>query len=1100
MINKSAFDELRNHRLDYLKGLKITKLNVSLENVILGSGVLGVVFRGVYSNKVSDQTFDEYVAVKVLDPKFWDDNKVRSAFIEEAKKNWDIKKKVESSNVVKIFSVGDFTYDTESDVKVDVPLMVLRLYQGSVEKFRYSLSEMEKLKFLEDVVGGLAEVFDKCGYVHGDLHPGNIFFDNGDFVVGDFGFANVSNLGESPYIKKSGEKSAYVLSSSMPLIDFFFPDKDLGFDFKRSDVFSVGANLIYLFLDSPLSTKGRNYIYEFINKKKQKASYKKIRDEFMSVMPEELSFLEEIVDKSFNPDKNNVFNDVVEMNSYVEELFREHKINYKKDYFAETKKKFFIEKSIEEKKIGETNKKSIKSILKKNLLGITIAFLIYASGFIGILYYKNRMDKEQNNQPTIEEKKENETGVPTEEIVLPSIENLLEKNDIIYKNYSDFNKNVKYAFSSSGWNKILQEYNKNNKELFTENQKSILEIITNSILEDWEIGVDYDKKDESTFPNPVMLTDDFVVFKIIKGKEIKYLALNIPKDKNTVLTSIADKIYGINEKNADNQTTKPTTPTTPPTSTTIPTTTPTTPTQTTIEDQLKDFNLVEEKELKKYSGYSNILYSGFIELLNENEFTRIISKEDLNKIKRLVDSSLTNGEIEKGYLGGDFGSREVIKNMGLEYENAKLIIQIKTDKLSQKLCSFNIGTENLIKMKNLLLSKTYSFRPILDLVAGWGKDFYPGYYDQNYFVTAKELDTILRNNNISINELFDTNKQMVLEKIMNKFEFDGEADSFILIENNLVANIIGPDYNKYNLNLPILPGKSAILKQAIEKYKNPIVVPQKTEIQKTLEIFDSYQESLQNYPNYQNAIEVLLNADLNPLKSTLKDYYEEIINNKKLKTLLDVLMDSNSNNGELEYLVVNQGSNNLQIFFKDQQSKIYNGLLSLDITTTSNLYNYAVAVNYVDSIKNSWESNEWLSNPKTYVQGTKCLSFKPNNRVFYLNGFSTTSEDAPFIYNGKAYVSLRTVSEALLAATSEISYGDGYPYFYRLKYNNHTYDFYLGTNTIIKDGYKITLSSGITLAGRTQSGFYIPITWFSELFNLNLTLNSQIQMYNLFVP
>jgi hypothetical protein len=317
-----------------------------------------------------------------------------------------------------------------------------------------------------------------------------------------------------------------------------------------------------------------------------------------------------------------------------------------------------------------------------------------------------------------------------------------------------------------------------------------------------------------------------------------------------------------------------------------------------------------------------------------------------------------------------------------------------------------------------------------------GKNAFLEKYDKEYYVTAKEFDEIIKNNNFNLNELFDSNKRLVLEKIRNGNYSDGEvSNGFVLVGNNLIANIAGPDYKIYNLTLKMLPDKSLILKQAIENYKHPVVVPpQKSEIQKTIELFESCQESAENYPNYESALEVILDSDLFNLKSILPNYYSEIIGNSKLESILNILTDSNSENGELEYLVINQSSNkNIQVFFKDSKNKLYKGFLSLDSTTSNNFYNYAIAVNYVDSIKNSWQSYEWLSNPQSHVQGSRCLSFKENNKVFYLNGYSYEMQEAPFIYNGRTYLPLRLVAEALLAATSERSYADG-TYFYRLKY------------------------------------------------------------------
>ncbi|MEM2121967.1 MAG: protein kinase, partial [Candidatus Woesearchaeota archaeon] len=482
----------RKKRIDSLKNRVISNQQVLLKDEILGEGVLGIVLNGEYINRLPNTVLKQDVAVKILEPLLWEDPDAVRMFSDEAKKNWEIRKRVKSNNVVEPLLVSNFHVKEDSKI-ISVPFMVLPLYKGSVLKLKNSLSGMQKLKFLEDVVNGLAEVLEKSKYTHGDLHPGNILFDGTDFAIGDFGFANISELAGSPYIKKSEEKSAYVLASKMPFMDFFFPEKKLELDSKKKDVYSFGANVIYLFLEDidSVGTRQHYSIRDFIKDGKTKEGYKKIRKEFLSKMPQKLSFLEEILEKSFTPDKNIMFNDAIELRSTIRKLWNEYNISYDQDYFLEkTREKVIIEKRNEQKT-------KFREGLKKFLLGLTVTALVYLPIIFGVLHYKKQLEKENKEQTTeqTEQINQKEKDNKKENITILNIEDFLEKDDKIYLNYWDFNKSVKFAFSKARWNEIVGKYKTNNGELYTEKQKSLVNIITNSVLDDWEIGPDYNNKD-----------------------------------------------------------------------------------------------------------------------------------------------------------------------------------------------------------------------------------------------------------------------------------------------------------------------------------------------------------------------------------------------------------------------------------------------------------------------------------------------------------------------------------------------------------------------------------------------------------------------------
>jgi serine/threonine protein kinase len=182
--------------------MNIYNQEVFLKDEILGEGVLGIVLKGEYVNRLpGENVLKQDVAVKILEPNLWEDAEAIKMFSDEARKNWEIRQRVKSSNVIEPLLVSKFLIKEDSKI-ISVPFIVLPLYRGSILKLKDSLTNMQKLKFLEDVVNGLAEVLEKSRYTHGDLHPGNIFFDGNDFAIGDFGFASISQLEGSPYIKK----------------------------------------------------------------------------------------------------------------------------------------------------------------------------------------------------------------------------------------------------------------------------------------------------------------------------------------------------------------------------------------------------------------------------------------------------------------------------------------------------------------------------------------------------------------------------------------------------------------------------------------------------------------------------------------------------------------------------------------------------------------------------------------------------------------------------------------------------------------------------------------------------------------------------------
>jgi serine/threonine protein kinase len=345
----------------FLNNFEFSK-NVRSVGSCIGNGVLGVVYRGVYENYLQNETLTKDVAIKVLHPKFWNDPEGIKRFEQEAEKNWLFNYDTKNFNVVKVIEIGNSNIKDKSlDYQYTFPYMVLPLYKGTLFNRRYELNNKQKLKCLADIVNGLAGVLEKHNIFHGDIHPDNIFFDGENFIVGDFGFANLFET-ESP--KKVLERDYYIVKSHEILPHHFFPEPEWNFNFQETDVYGVGATLIYLFMD-PL------FLNDAILKDRKEENMKMLREEFMKTIPEEYKFLEEIINRSFTTNKKEIYSNVIELKKHLDTKLKEQELDKLLSLNNEIrigKKKYQIIEYMIKEKVEIINKNEKPRIEEGNLI------------------------------------------------------------------------------------------------------------------------------------------------------------------------------------------------------------------------------------------------------------------------------------------------------------------------------------------------------------------------------------------------------------------------------------------------------------------------------------------------------------------------------------------------------------------------------------------------------------------------------------------------------------------------------------------------------------------------------------------------------------
>ncbi len=273
-----------------IPGFKITEM--------IGEGAMARVFLAI------DEALDRKVALKVMNQSLAHDPTFRDRFLAEAK---DTAKFIHPG-IVSIYSTGvqDDNYYLvleylESGTLKERQRARLQFNRENNGKTGQLFSAQESLILLAQLADALAYAHSKK-VIHRDIKPANILFrSNGQAVLSDFGIAK--SVTENRELTMTG------YSVGTPA--YMSPEQKLGADIDtRSDLYSVGVVFYELLTGSkPYRTRTGNY-----------ADLRKELDAEVPQLPDELSYLQAILDKLLAKDPDKRFQSAGELLTAVEQI------------------------------------------------------------------------------------------------------------------------------------------------------------------------------------------------------------------------------------------------------------------------------------------------------------------------------------------------------------------------------------------------------------------------------------------------------------------------------------------------------------------------------------------------------------------------------------------------------------------------------------------------------------------------------------------------------------------------------------------------------------------------------------------------------------
>ncbi|QGJ69505.1 Hypothetical protein PBC10988_11870 [Planctomycetales bacterium 10988] len=183
----------------------------------LGSGASGVVFQGVH------QGLQREVAIKVLSPRGGDLEKQKKHFMEEAR----CMAQLEHPNLVPIYDVGEIG----GKLYLAMKLMHGDLRQYILDSGRFDTQTA--LNVLYHLAGGLHELHEQ-GIIHRDLSPANLFYEESNIRIGDFGF--ISDPTSDEGVKRGSVGTPAYMSPETIKGDYVD---------TRTDIYSLGACMFF---------------------------------------------------------------------------------------------------------------------------------------------------------------------------------------------------------------------------------------------------------------------------------------------------------------------------------------------------------------------------------------------------------------------------------------------------------------------------------------------------------------------------------------------------------------------------------------------------------------------------------------------------------------------------------------------------------------------------------------------------------------------------------------------------------------------------------------------------------------------------------------
>ena len=146
-----------------------------------------------------------------------------------------ITKTLNSPNIVKVI---------DEDTQADSPYYIMEMCEESLKQaVDRGLDKEQKYSYILQACNGFAELHNN-GIIHRDIKPGNILIANGEAKVSDFGLGKFENRDTTTITTDITSKGTPGFMAPEIANEGHFKDADV-----RSDIFSIGALLYYVFSD-----------------------------------------------------------------------------------------------------------------------------------------------------------------------------------------------------------------------------------------------------------------------------------------------------------------------------------------------------------------------------------------------------------------------------------------------------------------------------------------------------------------------------------------------------------------------------------------------------------------------------------------------------------------------------------------------------------------------------------------------------------------------------------------------------------------------------------------------------------------------------------
>lgn len=146
-----------------------------------------------------------------------------------------IAKALNSPNIVKVI---------DEDIQTDCPYYIMEMCEESLKQaIDRGLDTEQKYSYVLQACNGFAELHNN-GIIHRDIKPGNILISNGEVKVSDFGLGKFEDRDTTTITTDLTSKGTPGFMPPEIANEGHFKDADV-----RSDIFSIGALLYYVFSD-----------------------------------------------------------------------------------------------------------------------------------------------------------------------------------------------------------------------------------------------------------------------------------------------------------------------------------------------------------------------------------------------------------------------------------------------------------------------------------------------------------------------------------------------------------------------------------------------------------------------------------------------------------------------------------------------------------------------------------------------------------------------------------------------------------------------------------------------------------------------------------